>query len=453
MDKNKFLPQLLLPLILCLAWPEISIAGSAQGIQFYLNRNYIQAIETLEPEAKRGDAKAQYFLALAFRDGFMTDDSQYQAVVTRWLKKSAAQNYPPSLSELGIHYSQGHGVKENPNEAFQLFLAAAALGSVDGQYNLASSYLSGFGTAKIPDLAYRWFYRAAAKGDADSQFALGEMLRAGVGTNRNDRAAEYWYYQAAIQGHPEARPTLEEMRALGRDERLTILKQKVKKPRPPNQRSPVDIGGLANWHALQSPSDYTLEISAFDDKKSLSSFISNHQQLLPSQKYYYCLGPQNKKCTLTLGQFEVVANAQQLQEIVKTVSGDLSTKVVRFQDLYQQASRRKPMVTTDTAAIRVPDKHSSPDSDWILAQPSDSYTIQLVATKNRDSLIALKKDYQKNSKQPLSHLCSAQVCLLIYGSFSSVSDAKQVIASWPERLRKRGGWIRPFSGVQQQLRN
>ncbi len=453
MDKNKFLPRLLLPLILYLICSEASIASTTQGIQLYLNRSYVQAIEILEPAAKRGDAKAQYFLALAFRDGFMTEDSQYQAVVTRWLKKSAAQNYPPSLSELGIHYSQGHGVKENSTEAFRLFLAAAALGSIDGQYNLASSYLSGFGTTKKPDLAYRWFYRAATKGDADSQFALGEMHRAGVGTGKNNRAAEYWYYQASIQGHPEARPTLEKMGALGSEEPLTVLKRKVKKPKPPSELSTVDLSGLVNWHALESPDDYTLELSIFDNKISLSTFVSNHQQLLPKQRYYYCLESQNKKCALTLGQFEVIADVQQLQKTIEAASPGLSIKVIRFQDLYPQVSQNQLIASTHSSNVQLPQKHISPDSDWILAQPSTWYTIQLVATRNKSSLMALKKDYRQGSEQQLAHLCSHEVCLLIYGSFSSVTDAKQVIASWPEKLRKRGGWIRPFSGIQQRLRN
>jgi clan AA aspartic protease (TIGR02281 family) len=84
--------------------------------------------------AEGGNAYAQYELSLNYSAGIGVSPDDAESV--RWLKRSADQNYPPALNELGARYEQGRGVAKNRTEAVRLFRLAAARGEVNARLNL-----------------------------------------------------------------------------------------------------------------------------------------------------------------------------------------------------------------------------------------------------------------------------------------------------------------------------
>ena len=58
--------RFILFLLICLVWPISTASAGAleQGIQFYEQKNYVQAKESWRPLAREGDARAQYNMAL-----------------------------------------------------------------------------------------------------------------------------------------------------------------------------------------------------------------------------------------------------------------------------------------------------------------------------------------------------------------------------------------------------
>ncbi|MBI3777051.1 MAG: sel1 repeat family protein [Gammaproteobacteria bacterium] len=158
-----------LPLMLLLFSTGVH-AGLAEGLAASRNGDYEAAFQQLEPEAKRGNAEAQY--------------------------------------HLGVMYDAGQGVPQNTGKAFHWYLNAAELGHKQAQYNAAVMYNEGRGTQLNPALALQWFTKAAQQGFADAQFSLGVMYANGSAVQQDYAQAAHWYRKAAQQGDADAQYNL-----------------------------------------------------------------------------------------------------------------------------------------------------------------------------------------------------------------------------------------------------
>lgn len=110
--------------------------------------------------------------------------------------------------ELGLRYFQGRGLREDDRAAFEWFRRAAALGSVEGMYQLASLYAFGLGVPPgepDPDVrAAQFYFEAARRGHAGAQHSLGLFYLTGKGVQQDRAEAAKWFRRAADQGHPGA---------------------------------------------------------------------------------------------------------------------------------------------------------------------------------------------------------------------------------------------------------
>lgn len=86
---------------------------------------------------------------------------------------------------LGIAYSNGWGVSQNPKRAFRWFKLAANAKIQPAYYHLAMCYYSGEGTKRNLSLAYKWFEAAAASRDWDAEYMLAQNMIDGAGTEKN----------------------------------------------------------------------------------------------------------------------------------------------------------------------------------------------------------------------------------------------------------------------------
>ncbi len=159
----------------CLPWAlllfsTLAHAGLAEGLAASRNGDYEIAFQELEPEAKRGNAEAQY--------------------------------------HLGVMYDAGQGVPQDAGKGFRWYLNAAELGHKQAQYNAAVMYNEGRGTTVNPALALQWFSKAAQQGSADAQFSLGVMYANGATVKQDYAQAATWYRKAAQQGDADAQYNL-----------------------------------------------------------------------------------------------------------------------------------------------------------------------------------------------------------------------------------------------------
>ena len=129
---------------------------------------------TLLKEATRGDAQAQYDLAIALDCGCGVKRNRAEA--GQWLRKAADQGHVGAQSALGWKYMTGDGVPRDDGAAFGWLRRAAERGNTSAQNNLGVLYAQGRGVTADPVEAERWFRSAAEKGAENAQRNLDALL-------------------------------------------------------------------------------------------------------------------------------------------------------------------------------------------------------------------------------------------------------------------------------------
>jgi len=150
----------------------------------------IPDIEELAKEAEAGDAKAQFRLGAAYdfglgvrssgKDawkwyrmaaeagnadaqnslgrGYQAENNYKQALI--WFRKSAEQNHPVAITNLGYLHDLGLGVPQDRKKGYELYLRAAEMGWGDAMINIGQM----FGTGQLGDVDLRlgcvWTIRA-----------------------------------------------------------------------------------------------------------------------------------------------------------------------------------------------------------------------------------------------------------------------------------------------------
>ena len=120
-------------------------------------------------------------------------------------EKLAAENDPAAMTNLGIMYEKGLGVKRDMKAAEAQYLRAANLGYAQGQFDLGNLYYNGDGIEQDYKQAGRWYMAAAQSGHLRSQYYLAQMYENGQGVPEDHLNALKWYVKAADGGLPEAK--------------------------------------------------------------------------------------------------------------------------------------------------------------------------------------------------------------------------------------------------------
>jgi len=153
---------------------------------------------SLENAAARGDAVAQYELALQRLAAGRAPDG------VTLLRQSANQGLAMAQYRLAKLYERGEGVQADLTQARAWTERAAAAGNRRAMHDLGVYFARGEGAPLDEAAAFRWFRQAAELGVADSQFNLGVLYQQGRGVGANPSEALFWYLVAARQGDEDA---------------------------------------------------------------------------------------------------------------------------------------------------------------------------------------------------------------------------------------------------------
>jgi len=146
-------------------------------------------------EAERGNATAQFNLALLYDQGRGVPEDPKEAV--RWYTLAAEQGDVRAQRNLGYMFDAGRGAPQDDGAAAEWYRRAAEQGDAGGQNNLATMYYLGRGVARDFTEAARWFRAAADQGDAGAQHNLGRMLLEGTEIPQDPFEAYSWCGLAA----------------------------------------------------------------------------------------------------------------------------------------------------------------------------------------------------------------------------------------------------------------
>ena len=112
----------------------------------------------------------------------------YKIALT-WNTLAAHQGNARAQYNLGVMYSNGHGVTQDYKTALKWFTRAAQQGEVLAQSNLGLMYKNGEGVAQDYKTERKWFTLAAEQGTASAQFGLGLMYINGEGVAQDYKTA------------------------------------------------------------------------------------------------------------------------------------------------------------------------------------------------------------------------------------------------------------------------
>ena len=144
-----------------------------------------------------GDARADSYLGLMYRDGLGVPQDYAQAL--KLLLKAANRGYAPAQYYLGAMYSNGQGVSRDYGSSATLYRAAAEQGYMNAQSALGLMYRDGQGVPQDFAQAMDWLRKAAGQGNAQAQYNLGQMYERGQGVSQDPVQALAWYRKAAGQ--------------------------------------------------------------------------------------------------------------------------------------------------------------------------------------------------------------------------------------------------------------
>ncbi len=119
----------------------------------------------LKRKARLGDTEAQFQLGFWHRQINRSIDDK-QAV--EWFKRAADKGNADAQYYLALHYADGRGVLQDFNESGRLITALAAKNHADAQSQLGAMYRRGLGVRMDKSKSYLWYNLAASNGNRDA---------------------------------------------------------------------------------------------------------------------------------------------------------------------------------------------------------------------------------------------------------------------------------------------
>jgi uncharacterized protein len=159
----------------------------------------VAALYWLNRAARRGHARAQHALSMAYLSGVAG-----RAPSASWLIEARGGGSPAAADNAGLLYPGGLDVKPDPVLAFAWAKAAARRGLACAEANLGMLLTRGIGCQRNLSEAALWYRRAADKGEATGALGLGILHEGGLGVVKDIAEAMRWYRIAAESGNDVA---------------------------------------------------------------------------------------------------------------------------------------------------------------------------------------------------------------------------------------------------------
>jgi len=159
-------------------------------------------IKWLTSSANSGFSKAQYDLGLCYLWGSNMAKDNEQAI--HWLKKSAHQQYALAQYALGMHYIENYDQSISVNEIIDFLEAAGENGKSDGFYQLGMMYEDCLLVQKEIEKAIEYFSKAISKGNTDAKIRLGLCMLRRNNSQFDSITGQQHLKEAAAEGSAEA---------------------------------------------------------------------------------------------------------------------------------------------------------------------------------------------------------------------------------------------------------
>ncbi len=391
--RNRWHTCQLTALLLFLTVPVLVHSQSySEGKEAYLAGDYARTVEIIRPLAEQGEGEAMALLSLMYEKGEGVPQDPDRAF--KWLQRAATQGMPDAQHDLGLRYYEGKGVAKDYIKAGEWWEKAAQSDVLDSQFNLGLMYHRGQGFERDYVRARELLFSAANKGHVRAQYSLAVIYAFGQGVKRNYDQALELFQKAADQGVAQAQYNLGVLYENG-------------------YGVSQDQEQAKHWYRL-----------------AIAQGVEQAQERLDQLENRL---PQSAEA----GQMEAGEDAGAAPPAV------MEERVVMEQaDIQQPDSAPSASPITDAGSL-------SDMTEWVKRQPSDSYTLQLASSRTEAGArgIINRYSWEEQIVYVKVRIKGDILYNVLYGSYSSVSQAKQQVASLPVVLQKNKPWPRNFSGL------
>lgn len=250
--------------------------------------------------------------------------------------------------------------------------------------------------------AFRIWESLAVQGDASAQFGLGQMYHEGLGVEQDDAASAEWFRQAAEQGYAPAQFNLGNAYKHGRGVRQD------------------DLAAAVWW------------------RRAAERGVAPAQFNLATLFYFGRGVPRDEAKALEWYRRAAENGHPEARRTLQVLAA------VRPEEGASSGSEREP--TGAHPALQ--------GKNWIFAQNATDYTVQIIATQQRESLVDALKGYELD--EPIAHFRflrhGESWYAAIYGAFPTRSQAERVAQGLPRGLRDNQPWIRRLGAVQALIK-
>jgi hypothetical protein len=282
-------------------------------------------------------------------------------------------------------------------QAHEIWLELAQAGDARAAFYLSQLYAQGKGVK--PDLreAMHYLVSAAEQGDSLAQFKLGNHYHLGKWIAQDMAMAEKWWLAAAAQGLRDAQHNLGTlyMKGLGGRQDLPLA-----------------------W--------YWLDRATRNGSTAASNFLPQLENPLVAT----LPAPVSVQSDTPSGQVPPPS---------RKVAAEKPAAPVQV-----ESAPGQPGVRQGNALGRA----------WVLRQPADSYTLQLIASTSADAVAHLRDEYKWRRQIAIYRFSNKgqQFTVMVYGRFPDLESARAAIDELPARLRRVPPWPRRFADIQRLIR-
>ena len=179
----------------------MSNISTTEQLQQLLGDFKKEQLPAIEEAAASGDITACFELGALYANGHGVKQNSQQA--RKWLKKAVAKDSIAARTLLAWLYINDDSLGQTDTDAIELFLEAAEAGDSDAQCSLGDLYMEGAaGIEPNPRAMLQWYGSAANLNHPKAQYMLGKLLAEGKRVAQNDEAAFQWL-TLAIMNHSE----------------------------------------------------------------------------------------------------------------------------------------------------------------------------------------------------------------------------------------------------------
>ncbi len=132
-----------------------------------------------------------------FEDGLAAALRGDYVVAADYFQKAAESGNAEAQIYLGLMYKEGKGLAKDEKEAGRRYRLAAELGNAEAQFNLGLMYYQGQGVQQDYAESVKWYRLAAEQGNGYAQANLGHMYENGLGVSKDYVRAYMWFGLAA----------------------------------------------------------------------------------------------------------------------------------------------------------------------------------------------------------------------------------------------------------------